>query len=253
MTVNGNRIEEWRTYVTQRVEFGSDSDHQETITWSESLVNTIAEALAHIYEQDDQRKVQAYMEAQWAILARLIHFSEFLESLVPEESMQILHGQRSLLTVIFKMAEQSFEERYGQPVTLPQVVERSPGFLRYLREECGLEFVMHYIGFSLQTFLGETLNDREKAMVDQAFFEETLSYLLQVIVDFETPHEIADTLRKQQDELTWLTEEIQLKQAELAQEPDNERFQEELQILQLDFMTEKLEHDYLQQLIEPIF
>jgi hypothetical protein len=141
---------------------------------------------------------------------------------------------------------------FGNQPEMPESITRTTGFIRFLRDECGLQFVMHYVGFSLRSFMSEVWSD-DPRLADETYFQDSMEYLVDVITDFEHAQELTETLQRQADEITWLTEEVVLKRQELALEHDNLRLMEELQTLQDDYVIEKMEHDYLIQIIEPIF
>jgi hypothetical protein len=240
----------WQEYVRSKLK----SLHEQQIQEDDSVVQVVAESLAMIFDLPQQLQIEAYLQSQWAILVRVTHFADFLKKVqLPEEELQILLHQQALIDTIYRLATELYTERFKQQLQISNSVQRSPGFLRFLREECGLQFVMHYVGFSLRSFMAESWKDEPQRLQDERFFQESFEYLLEVVLDFENIEELNETLRKQADEILWLSEELALKQAELALEPANERFQMELDILNEDYFVEKLERDYLDAVIEPIF
>jgi hypothetical protein len=245
------QVFEWREYVQNHLH--QLEEIMDVSQIDEGMIDLLSDTLAQIFENQDERQVEAYLHAQWAILARIFHFSDFLNQNMPDENLFEIQQQQFFLVAVYRLAENFYSERYEKALVVPQIVERSTGFLRTLRDHCGLQYVMHYVGYSLRTFLNEVEGIRESDRQDQEFFEESMKYLVEMVIDFEDHEDIEETLTKQRDELTWLQEEITLKQEEIGLEPDNERFRAELEILELDFMTEKLEYEYLLQIIEPIF
>jgi hypothetical protein len=242
----------WSTFVEQSLT--ADEKLNDPFLLQAASQEKIAQSLAAVFRAADERAVQAFIHSQWAILLRLVQYRDFLlQTQIPDEDKTVLHQQMLLLTAIYKLTAILFVDVFGKQATIPETIQRSPGFIRFLREECGLQFVMHYIGFSLRAFMKEVFGGDSERLADEEFFQDAMTDLLDFVVEAELPQQLLETMQKQQDELTWLSEEIaQLKQ-DCAREPDNERLQAEWFHAEEDFALEQLELEYLRRVIEPIF
>jgi hypothetical protein len=220
----------------------------------EEVRKEIADALEQVFASNNEQQIGAYIQSQWAILARLAHYTDFLVKMnLPEDELNTILNQQLLLTSLSKSVIAKYTHLFAKQPTIPQNISRSPGFIRFLREQCGLLYVMHYIGFSLRAYMKETMGEEHPLFQNEAFFRESMSYLVEMVIDFEEPSELVETMKKQQDEIIWLNEEIELKRNELSLEPENERFKSELLQLEEDYAVEKLEYEFLHVMIEPVF
>ncbi len=242
----------WQQYLNTRDV--ADELFGQPILQQAEVRKELAEALAQVFQMDSEPQLAAYIQSQWAILARLVHYTDFLTRMqMPDEELQHIVSKQLVLTALYKTVIAKYLEIYGKQPTIPQNVRRAPGFIRFLREQCGLQFVMHYIGFSLRAHMKEKMGEQHPLFNNEQFFRESMSYLTEMVIDFEQHAEIVDTMQKQQDEIVWLSEEVTFKRSELAAEPQNERLQEELQQLEEEFTVEKLEFEFMQEIVEPLF
>ncbi len=242
----------WIDYLIQRQD--ADELLGQAILQKQEVRTELAEALTLIFQTDNEPHIAAYIQSQWAILARLVHYTDFLTRMqLPEHELQQIVDRQLILAVLSRTVIAKYTEMYGKQPAIPQNVSRATGFIRFLREQCGLQFVMHYVGFSLRAHMKEKLGEQHRFFNDETFFRECMGYLTEMVIDFEQHAEIVQTMQKQQDEIVWLNEEVLLKRAELAAEPLNERLQEELQQLEDEYTIEKLEFEFMQEIVEPLF
>jgi hypothetical protein len=242
----------WSTFVEQSLH--ADEALRDPFLLQTDTQTKIVQSLEAVFADADERSVQAFIHSQWSILLRLVQYRDFLQQTqIPDEDKTVLYQQMLMLTAIYKLTAVLFLDAFGKQATIPEMVQRSPGFLRFLRAECGLQFVMHYIGFSLRAFMKEVFGGESERLADEAFFQDAMTDLVDFVLEAELPQQLLETMQKQQDELTWLSEEMAQLREDCAREPENERLRAELYHAEEDFALEQLELEFLRRVMEPIF
>jgi len=146
-----------------------------------------------------------------------------------------------------------FGQLYGKAPDLSNKENRAPqGFLRYLKMNCKPDVTAHFLALALRQFVRTEYPD-EKLYQDEKFLMQSFNYLCELVMETEDPKTFFETLQKQQEELRWLSEQLKENEQRLAGGEADEELAQQQEKLRLDFMTERLEMDFLARVIIRLF
>lgn len=188
------------------------------------------------------------------IYVQLIHYCDTIEQIEGlEADLHELMVHRIYLGTELKILNWIFVEKYNREADLSNKSNASPqGFLRYLKLNCKPEVTAHFIGLALQQFL-RTQYENEPFYQDENFFVQSYNYLVELVLETDEMEKLFKIIHEQREELTWLRDIMISCEYELQKNPDNEVLKEKQAKAAADFMTEKLEMEFLSSVILRLF
>lgn len=185
---------------------------------------------------------------------QIVHYSETLEQiegLVDDLRELIVHN--IYLGTELKLLIHIFKETYEREPDLSNKDERTPqGFLRYLKLNCRPDTVAHFIGMALQQYLQANYAE-EPYYAGEQFFAQSYNYLVEFILEAEEIEKLLKTIQEQQEELLWLRDMLITTEHQLQQDPGNEALLNNQKKMAADFMTEKLEMEFMSNVLLRLF
>lgn len=138
-----------------------------------------------------------------------------------------------------------YKESYGSEPDLSNPEANTPqGFLRYLKMNCKPDVTAHFIGLAMQQFVN-TQYPEEALYKQESIFTGCYNYMCELVLESEGLEQLVKTVQDQQEELVWLRDQLIASEEKLQKSPDDEETTALQQKLIVDFMTERLEMEFL--------
>ena len=203
---------------------------------------------------NNEREFEEMLNFKKLIFEQLVHYSDAIEKMDSlKEDLRELMVHRIYTGTELKLLIWVFGQLYGKAPDLSNKENRAPqGFLRYLKMNCKPDVTAHFLALALRQFVRTEYPD-EKLYQDEKFLMQSFNYLCELVMETEDPKTFFETLQKQQEELRWLSEQLKENEQRLAGGEADEELAQQQEKLRLDFMTERLEMDFLARVIIRLF
>jgi hypothetical protein len=185
---------------------------------------------------------------------QLVHYCDTIEK-IPElkEDLHQLLVHRIYTGSELKILGWIYREMYGADPDLSNKEGNSPqGFLRYLKLNCKPDVTAHFIGLALQQFV-RTKYPEEAFYKEESVFSGCYNYLAELVLETDDLEKLVKTVHDQQQELVRLRDLLLASEEQLQKTPDDEETKNRQQKLIADFMVERLEMEFLSQVIIRLF
>lgn len=185
---------------------------------------------------------------------QLVHYSDSIEKVEGlKDDFHELVVHRIYIGAEIKILSWIFKEMYGGEPDLSNPEGHSPqGFLRYLKLNCKPEVTAHFIGLALQQFVTAKFPD-ETFYKNESVFAASYNYLAELVLETNEVEPLVKTISEQQEELARLRDALIASEQKLQENPEDEETQERQQKQIVDFMTERLEMEFLSQVVIRLF
>ncbi|MEF3304629.1 hypothetical protein [Paenibacillus sp. GYB003] len=185
---------------------------------------------------------------------QLVHYSDSIESVAElKDDYHELVVHRIYIGTEIKILSWIYKEMYGAEPDLSNPENNSPqGFLRYLKMNCKPDVTAHFIGLALQQYV-QTHYPEEAFYKDEALFGGSYNFLAEFVLETDEIDKVVKTVAEQQQELVWLRDQLIASEEKLQETPDDAETQNEQQKLIVNFMTERLEMEFLSQVVMRLF
>lgn len=185
---------------------------------------------------------------------QIVHYSDSIENVAEMKGdFHELLVHRIYTGAEIKILSWVYQHTYGGTPDLSNPENNSPqGFLRYLKMNCNPGVTVHFIGLALQQFV-QTKYPDEAFYKDESLFSGSYNYLADFVLETKEIEQVAKTITEQQQELVWLRDSLIESEEKLQKEPDDTETQQQQQKLIVDFMTERLEMEFLSQVVIRLF
>ncbi|TNJ64129.1 hypothetical protein FE784_21930 [Paenibacillus hemerocallicola] len=185
---------------------------------------------------------------------QLVHYCDSIESIEGlKDDFHEIVVHRIYTGTEIKILSWIYKDLYGDEPDLSNPEANSPqGFLRYLKLNCKPEVTAHFIGLALQQYVSSQYPE-EEFYKNESIFSGSYNYLAEFVLETEEIEQVVKTIQGQQEELVWLRDQLIASEEKLQITPDDEETQQQQQKLIVDFMTERLEMEFLSQVIIRLF
>ncbi|GAA3403776.1 hypothetical protein ACFFNY_03140 [Paenibacillus hodogayensis] len=185
---------------------------------------------------------------------QIVHYSDSIESIAElKDDFHELLVHRIYTGAEIKILSWVYTKMYDLEPDMSNSEGNSPqGFLRYLKMNCKPEVTAHFIGLALQQYV-QTKYPEEAFYKEEALFGGSYNYLTEFVLETEEIDHIVKTISEQQGELAWLRDSLIASEEKLQKDPEDTETQEQQQKHIVDFMTERLEMEFLSQVVIRLF
>ncbi|RKN86966.1 hypothetical protein D7M11_03165 [Paenibacillus ginsengarvi] len=215
------------------------------------LKNSLFSVLSQINTEKEFHDMLNYKNL---LYKQLVHYSDSIEQ--SEELKEDYHElivHRIYIGTEVKILSWIYQEMYGGEPDLSNPENNSPqGFLRYLKLNCKPDVTAHFIGLALRQYV-VTKYPEEAFYADEAAFTGSYNFLAEFVLETDDVDRIVKTVAEQQEELVWLRDQLIASEEKLQQTPDDSATAEEQQKHIVNFMTERLEMEFLSQIVIRLF
>lgn len=218
-------------------------------------VGILKQSLFNILSKiENEAEYEEMLNYKQLLYKQIVHYSETLEQI--EELKDDLHElivHNIYLGTELKLLTFVFEEMYKHEPDISNKEERTPqGFLRYLKLNCKPDVTAHFIGMALQQYL-QSNHPEEPYYAGEQFFSQSYNYLVELVLETEEVEKLLKTIQEQQEELMWLRDLLITTEQQLQTDTDNQTLLDKQKKMASDFMTEKLEMEFLSTVILRLF
>lgn len=221
----------------------------------ESNVGILKQSLHNLLTRVDHEKdFHDLLNYKNLVFNQLVHYCDSIESIDGlKDDLHELLVHRIYTGSELKILAWIYKQSYGNDPDMSNPEGNSPqGFLRYLKMNCKPEVTAHFIGLGLQQYV-RTQYPEEDFYQNENTFAGCYNYITELVLESEELEKLVKTVQEQQEELVWLRDQLISSEEQLQKTPDDEELQQRQQKLIVDFMTERLEMEYLSQVIIRLF
>lgn len=185
---------------------------------------------------------------------QLVHYCDSIESVEQlQEDFHELVVHRIYIGTEVKILSWIYKELYGGEPDFSNPEGSTPqGFLRYLKLNCKPEVTAHFIGLALQQYVN-THYQEEQFYKNETVFSSSYNYLVDLVLETNEIEQLVKTVQEQQEELVWLRNQLIEAEQKLEKTPDDSETEQQQQKHIVDFMTERLEMEFLSQVVIRLF
>ncbi|PYI51769.1 hypothetical protein [Paenibacillus flagellatus] len=203
---------------------------------------------------EHEKDFQDLLNYKNLLFNQLVHYCDSIESIEGlRDDLHELLVHRIYTGSELKILTWIYKESYGHEPDLSNPDGNSPqGFLRYLKMNCKPDVTAHFIGLALQQYVRTQYPD-EAFYKDENLFGGCYNYMTELVLETEDLEKLVKTVQEQQEELVWLRDQLIESEQKLQQNPEDEATTQRQQKLIVDFMTERLEMEFLSQVIIRLF
>lgn len=207
-----------------------------------------------LHEVRQENDLHDVLNHKKLIYDQLVHYGDSIASVQElQEDYNAIAFHRIYIGAELKILSWIYEAMYGGEPDLSNREGSSPqGFLRYLKMNCKPEVTAHFLGLALQQFVRSHYPD-EALYQNEGIFSASYNFVVELVLEKEESQQLADTIEGQKSELLRLRDELFASEAKLEKTPDNEAVQAEQQKQIIDFMTERLEMEFLSKVVLRLF
>jgi hypothetical protein len=215
------------------------------------LNHSLFKLLTRVEQEKDFHDLLNYKNLLYNQLVHYCDSIEHIEGLKDDFHEIVVH--RIYTGTEIKILSWIYKEMYGGEPDMSNPEGNSPqGFLRYLKMNCKPEVTAHFIGLALQQYVSAQYPE-EQFYKNESVFAGSYNYLVEFVLETEEIEPIVKTIQEQQEELVWLRDQLIESEEKLQKTPDDEETQQNQQKLIVDFMTERLEMEFLSQVVIRLF
>jgi len=218
-------------------------------------VNVLKESLTDVVSKiENEKQFEQTLNYKYLIFLQLIHYCDTIEKAEElKADLQELLVHRIYLGTEINILTWIFRQQYGRDPDLSNPENNTPqGFLRYLKLNCKPDVVRHFIGLALEQFIRTKYPD-DPFYKDAELFTGSYSYLCDFVMEADKPEKVAETIREQQEEMKRLFDEMVETGKEVGAHPENLLLQDKQNKVIKNFMTEKLEMEFMNDVILRLF
>ncbi len=220
-----------------------------------SNVGILKQSLFNVLSKvESESEYEEMLNYKRLLYQQIVHYAETLEQI--EELKEDLHEliiHNIYLGTELKLLTWIFTEKYNREPDLSNKDNHTPqGFLRYLKLNCKPEVTAHFIGMALQQYL-QTNHPEEPYYAGEAFFTQSYNYIVELVLETDETEKLLKTIQEQQEELLWLRDMLMSTEVQLQKDGENQTLLDKQTKMASDFMTEKLEMEFLSTVILRLF
>jgi hypothetical protein len=215
------------------------------------LKHSLVNLLTHVNKESDFHDLLNYKKL---IYSQLVHYCDSIEQVEElKEDYHELVVHRIYTGTEVKILSWIYEQMYGHEPEFDNREGNSPqGFLRYLKLNCKPDVTAHFVGLALQQFV-KTNYPGEEFYQNEAVFSASYNYMVELVMETKEAEQLVKTMQEQQEELVWLRDQLIEAEEQLEKTPDDEQIAEQQKKHLTSFMTERLEMEFLSQVLVRLF